>query len=118
MYEQHKLYISELKTIIMSAPNLDFADSEYYPDDFDSSKLIAGGELEDGTSLENYMKESDLIPPLKIVDDDEMQFFPSIEHTSSIVYDDDFDNDVEFDMLSIQVEKVKYSLKHKKKHIE
>jgi hypothetical protein len=71
---------------------------------FSSDALITGSELENGgTSLDNYMKEANLISPLKVAyDDDGMQFLPSIAHTTSIAYDDDFDED-NFDMRTLQI---------------
>ena len=74
--------------------------------DYSTERLITGSALENGgTSLDNYMRETDLISPLKVAyDDDGMQFFPSISHTQSITYDEDFD-DEDFDMLRIQVDK-------------
>jgi hypothetical protein len=64
--------------------------------------------LEGGTSLENYMRESDLASPLKERKDDAMQFVSAAQLTKSVVYEDDYDME-DFDLLSVRANEVVYS---------
>lgn len=84
-----------------------FSDTEILTDMkvLEQMEMFPGSDLDGDTSLEMYMKASDLISPLKEKPDDGMQFIPTSQLNESITYNSDFEDD-ELDLMSLEISEV------------